>query len=395
MAELIPTRREAAYTAQNKVRLVKGGREYFDLLLQLIDEAQESIHLQTYIYDDDETGQQVARALKAAAARNVQVYLMADGYASQVMSQSFIDDLRSGGVNFRFFKPLLKSRYFYIGRRLHHKVTVVDTRYALVGGINITNRYNDIADQPPWLDFALYVEGEAARELCVLCWKSWKEFPATMGLTPCETKTINFDFLPAETCHVRVSRNDWVRNKNQISHSYIEMLQQARRQITILCSYFFPGRIIMRHLLQAARRGVKIRLIMAGQSDILVTKYAERYIYDRLLRYHISVYEYRGAVLHGKLAVCDEERMTIGSYNVNNISAYASIELNLDVKSRDFVSRAQELLDKIIIENCEQVTADLLAKKRNIFQQFVNWLSYTIIKAILFLFTFYFRQAKN
>ncbi|MCZ2460319.1 MAG: phospholipase D-like domain-containing protein, partial [Chitinophagales bacterium] len=145
-----------SYTKNNKVQLIRGGKEYFDLLLKLIGMAKDTIHLQVYIFDDDETGKKVAEALKTAVQRKVQVYLMADGYASQVMSQKFIDELRAAGIHFRLFEPVFRSKYFYFGRRLHHKVFVVDTRYALVGGLNISDRYNDMPGQPAWLDFALF-----------------------------------------------------------------------------------------------------------------------------------------------------------------------------------------------------------------------------------------------
>jgi cardiolipin synthase A/B len=135
------------YSINNKVQLVRGGKPYFELLLNLINNAAESIHLQTYIFDDDETGMLVADALKAAVRRNVSVYLLADGYASQVMSARFINELKAAGINFRFFEPFFKSRQFYFGRRLHHKIFVADARFALAGGINITNRYNDMPER--------------------------------------------------------------------------------------------------------------------------------------------------------------------------------------------------------------------------------------------------------
>jgi cardiolipin synthase len=100
------------------------------------------------------------------------VYLLADGYASQGLSKKLIHELKDAGVNFRFFEPVYRSKYFYFGRRLHHKILVVDTQYAMIGGINISNRYNDMPGHPAWLDFALFVEGEIAKELCILCWKT-------------------------------------------------------------------------------------------------------------------------------------------------------------------------------------------------------------------------------
>ncbi|MGE5106412.1 MAG: phospholipase D-like domain-containing protein, partial [Sphingobacteriales bacterium] len=319
------------YITNNKVKLVRGGKTYFDLLLKLIAEAKESIHLQTYIYDDDETGKMVTFALKEAVKRKVEVYVMADGYASQGLSKEFIDDLQNSGIRFRFFEPIFRSKYFYFGRRLHHKLFVVDARYAMVAGINVSNRYNDMPGKPAWFDFALYAEGEIARQLCVLCWKTWKGFIPGMGITPCEERALGFTIGQEDNSLVRMRRNDWVRRKNQISKTYIEMFTKARSHITILCSYFLPGRVIKRNILKAVKRGIKVKVIMAGLSDVKTAKLAERYMYDWLLRNKVEIYEYQENVLHGKIAVCDSEWMTIGSYNVNDISAYASIELNLDV----------------------------------------------------------------
>jgi cardiolipin synthase len=378
----------------NNARLIRGGREYFDLLLELISNARESIHLQTYIYDDDKTGRLVAEALKAAVKRKVAVYLLADGYASQVMAQHFINDLKAAGVHFRFYEPIFRSKYFYFGRRLHHKIFVADTRFALVGGINISDRYNDLPGQPAWLDFALYTEGEIARNLCVLCWKTWNNFPLKMGLTPCEEKPLDFTGSDNEKYPVRMRRNDWVRRKNEISATYIEMFRNARSHITIMCSYFLPGKVIRRLLSQASRRGVKIKIITAGPSDVMLAKHAERWLYDWLLRNKIKVYEYQPAVLHAKIAVCDSEWLTIGSYNVNNISAYASIELNLDLRDHAFTRNVEDKLDQIIREGCVPITREKHVRSKNIFRQFIRWFSYEFIRVGLYMLTFYYKQKR-
>ena len=380
------------FSIQNKVKLIRGGAAYFKILLELINNATESIHIQTYIYDDDETGRQVADALKLAAGRNVEVYLMADGYASQRLSQAFIDELKTVRIHFRFFEPVFRSRDFYFGRRMHHKVTVVDTNYALVGGINISNRYNDMPDAPAWLDFALYTEGEIAKELCVLCWKSWKGYPINMGITPCEQKELHFNFPPGERSEVRMRRNDWVRRKNQISSTYVEILRSSKKEVTILCSYFLPGTFIRRQMVDAVKRGVEIRVITAGVSDVKVAKSAERWLYDWLLRNKIRLYEYQQNVLHGKMAVCDSEWMTIGSYNINNISAYASIELNLDVYDPQFAADTRQTLQQIIDAGCIPISFEEQLRTKNIFKQFSRWLSYQFIRVIFKLFTFYFKH---
>jgi len=384
-------KRRNDYSPDNYVKLVKGGKEYFDLMLAVIDQAKDTIHLQVYIYDDDETGIRVADALKEAVNRKVKVYLLVDGYASQVMSKKFRKDLQSAGIYFRFFDPIFKNKQFYFGRRLHQKVFVADSRYALVSGINITNRYNDMPGYSAWLDFGVYVEGEIARELCVLCWQTWQGFPTRMRSAPCgdiwKPKK-----NPEELSLIRIRRNDWVRGRTQISKSYNELLRTAKSHIILLSSYFLPGNIIRVNLLKAVRRGVKIRVILAGLSDVKVAKYAERYIYDWLLRNGIEIYEYQGNVLHGKLSICDSEWLTIGSYNINNISAYASVELNLDIRNPDFTKKVEAMLENIIQEKCIRITETSFKKSSNIFNRFVRWVSYQFIRAVLYMFTFYFRQ---
>ena len=380
------------YTAANRVQLIRGGSAYFEKLVSMIDEARETIHLQTYIYDEDETGRKVAEALIAAAKRNVLVYLIADGYASKSISSNFITYLTDGGVNFRFFEPVFKSRSFYFGRRLHHKVIVADTAKAMVGGINISNHYNDMPGQPGWLDFALFAEGDIAKDLCNVCSKTWKGFQAATPVAPCDNSKQHFNFTEAEKSIVRMRRNDWVNRKNQISKTYIEMLVKADSHITILCSYFLPGSIIRRILKKAVARGVKVKVIVAGQSDLVIAKNAERWMYDWLLRNNISIYEYQKNILHGKIAVCDSQWLTIGSYNINDISAYASIELNLDVKNPVFAKEVEQIFEQIIKEECVAITSEIHASSKNIYIQFYRWCCYHIFRVLFFLFTFYFRQ---
>ena len=213
-----------------------------------------------------------------------------------------------------------------------------------------------------------------------------------MGITPCETKKLSFDIADEERSFVRMRRNDWVRGKNQISASYIEMLKNAKKEVTVLCSYFLPGREIRNHLIAAAQRGVKIRVLMAGRSDVRLAKQAERFIYKDLLDNKIEIYEYQKTILHGKITVCDNQWMTIGSYNVNNISAYASIELNLDVYDPVFARQVNDMLLQITAKDCIEITRQWVERKTNVFWKFIQWSSYEIVRAVFYIFTFYFKQ---
>lgn len=385
-------RENPAYTIHNEVSLVKGGHEYFTLLLKLIRTSKISIHFHVYIYDDDETGTEVADALLEAAGRGVDVYLLIDGYASRPMSDSFRQRLLDGGVHFRMFEPIFQTSHFYFGRRLHHKIVVVDSFHSLVGGINISNKYNDYDGQPAWLDWALYARGEVAMELLKVQAKFWtKSRTKARRILTAEQIPLT---LP-HRCNVRMRRNDWVQNKTQITASYFEMFRTAKSHITIMSSYFIPGLLFQKRLARACKRGVQVKLILAGISDIRLTKHAERYVYGWLFRHNIRVFEYQKSVLHGKLATYDNEWATIGSYNVNNISAFASVELNLDVQDPDFASKLQRRLDEIIEKDCVEVTEAHYESKFSFPHRVVQWLSYSIVRVLFYLFTFYWRQEKG
>lgn len=378
-----------SYTWNNRIALIHGGREYFGQVMQLIRKAQKSIHLQTYIFDGDETGTMVADALKEAAKRGVEVYLLLDGYASRHLSNVLITALKRAGVQFRFFEPLLKSERFYFGRRLHHKLLVIDQQYALVGGINISNRYNDMPEQPAWLDWAVLVEGEVALELYKVCLILWFKTRSQAKAKFKRSRPMVFPVI--WDCAVRVRRNDWVRRLNQISGSYVQMFRNAEDHVWIMSSYFLPGLLIRKNMIQALNRGVKVRVILAGASDVPISKFAERFIYRWLIRKGVEIYEYPRCVLHAKLSSYDGKWVTIGSYNVNNISAYASIELNLDVRKRMFAQEVERSIKKIVQEDCVPITSEYL-KSYTIAEQLLQWLAYELYRIVFFMFTFYFKQ---
>jgi cardiolipin synthase A/B len=374
----------------NKIKLIQSGKPYFDLLLKLITEATESIHIQTYIFNDDETGKSIVNAIKIAVKKKVKIYLLVDGYASKDLSEKFIENLKKENIEFRFFKPFFKNNNFYFGRRLHHKMIVVDSKYAVVGGLNIADRYNCCQEIKAWLDFAVFIEGPIVKELYVLCWKTWNGF--IVNKTIYAEKNISFEFKENEISSCRIRRNDWVRSKNEISTTYKQILETAEKEITIICSYFIPGSKAKKLLKFAINRGVKVRLILASQSDVPIAKSAERWMYDWLLRKNVEIYEYQPTVLHAKMCVVDNKFVTIGSYNINNISAYASIELNIDIKNDAFAKKVTQTLDAIIKNDCIKITTEDYHKTNTVFKRLYHWACYKVFRICFFLCTFYFKQ---
>ena len=375
----------SSYTAHNKVQLVKGGSTFFDLLDTLIAGAKKSIHIRVYIWNDDIKKKKIAERLMEATRRNVSVYVVADGYASGGLSGEFVRELKNNGVHFRYFEPLWRCSHFYFGRRLHEKVVVIDEVKVLIGGINFADRYNDLGTVPAWLDYALYAEGEAAYKAYGYCYNQWYN-KTTMAILP------DFRSYFRDHCSVKVLFNDWVKGKMQVWKTYFDLFNRAEESITIMCSYFLPGRVLRKRLGLAAKRGVKVRLILAGPCDVMLAKYAERYLYRWMLRNKIEIYEYQPAVLHAKMMVVDGHWVTIGSYNVNNVSAYASTEINFQVRNKPFARHVHSIMERITHEDCIEVSQKSPAFKVNFFKKFVQKSSYELVRIILNLSTFYFKQ---
>lgn len=382
------------YKGNNRVRLVQGGQEYFALLEQQIDNAQYTVYVLVYIFDDDHTGTQIADALKRAAQRGVRVYLLVDGYGARI-TKHFIQELKASGVKFRKFNPLFRSKHFYISRRMHVKLVVVDAIYSLVGGRNIADYYNDLPGRPAWLDLALYIEGEVVPELervCIRGWNGMLEPTVKARATPLADAGSRIAALDIKkTCRVRVRRNDWVRTRTEILSSYYQLFHNAKEEIVILGSYFLPGYKMRRYMEKAANRGVRIKVVVTGVSDVVLAKYAERYLYKWMLRKKIEVYEYTSNVLHAKAAVADHRLMTIGSFNVNNLSAHVSIELNVDVENNEFVNEVQQQFNQIIANDCMQITDDWYSKS-SLLRRLMERLAYEALRLMLYVTTFYYKS---
>jgi cardiolipin synthase len=370
-------------TSHNKAELIRGGRGYFDLLKRLINEAEHLIHFQFYIFEPDKTGREIADELIAAAKRGVKVYVLLDAYGSQKLTKEIIEEFSAAGIYFRWFQPFFRGRKFYLGRRLHHKVVVIDSYHSLVSGLNISDRYNDMPEDPAWLDWALHCEGEVALQLEDVCRKRMKlRTPANHPKHDIKT----------DDCEIGVRVNDWVGGRQEITKMYLNMLREAQSNVVIMTSYFMPGYQLRKSLKEAAKRGVKVQMILTGDSDVPAAKYAERFMYDWLYRNNIEIWEYQKNVLHGKIAVADKKWATVGSYNVNNLSAYASIELNLEVMDDALASTIQKRLQEIMIHDCKQITESVYKKQTNLFIRLLQRIAYNMFRFMLFIFTLRIRH---
>ncbi|MCE2848618.1 MAG: phospholipase D-like domain-containing protein [bacterium] len=387
------TKIKTAFTFYNKAELIRGGRSYFSTLHDMIDNASKSIQLQVYIFEEDDTGTEVASRLIKAANRGVKVQVLLDGYASKGLSNGFKNSMRETGIQLRFFEPIFKRGNYYFGRRLHHKIVVCDGILSLIGGINISDRYNDMPGAPAWLDWAIKVEGEVSFELFKLCNQCFSKKPEDWLVL---VKQEIMNALDTNLhCPIRIRRNDWVMGRNEISASYMEMFRNARHEIIIMSSYFIPSPFFRKNIIKALKKGVKIKLILAGISDVGIAKHAERYLYRWAVRHGIEIHEYNHNVLHGKIAVADGKIVTIGSYNINDISALASIELNLDVQEIAFSGVVHEQLMKIIDNDCNRISPISIIRSYRLSERILQWICYETVRLLFNLFTFYLTKKRN
>ncbi len=371
------------YINGNDVRLVKSGKDYFDTLEEIINQAQETIHFHTYIFDEDATGRLVAEKLLKAAKRGVKVYLLVDAYASGKLSEKFTDELNKYGIEIRRFSPLhfwkLES-----GRRLHHKITVVDKKYALIGGINIANKYKGVSEKE-WLDYAVLLQGNIVWDAYLLCFQLWNK----KIYKPRIKKTADVISHPSDV-KAELSQHDFFRRKMNISKSYTNAFKNAQDEIMMVTSYFLPGRKMLKTILNTADRGVKIILILGQQSDVPIAQKASYFLYRKLLEHGVEIYEYKPSVVHAKVMTVDEKWSTVGSYNLNFISEYNSIELNVNVSDRKFAKKIKQELISLIENDCDKINKESYLASQTILTRIRHQINYSIVRIlfrILFLLT--------
>lgn len=363
----------------HQISLLQSGEPYFSALFAHIRQALFEIHIQVYIFDEDETGKEVIRLLIEAARKGVKVYVVVDAFGTDNLSEHTIHQMESEGIGFRKFSPLFTSSGFHVGRRLHHKIALFDCKTALVGGINIANKYHGTAEQQPWLDFAIEVNGPVVAELHEICLDIWQKKYEPPQHQPS---------VAQGGLYARTLQNDWLRRKVEISRTYRQAIRKADKELILVASYFLPGTRIRRLIKRAQKRGVNVTVLLGGVSDVPSVKRASNYLYGWLLRNQIRIYEWKPSVLHGKLAITDEKWMTIGSYNINFLSDYGSVELNIEIADEGFAKQTKALITRLMQSGCEEITVEKYQKRKSIFGMLLDWLSYQLIRTsfkIMFL----------
>jgi len=375
----------AEFLPGNRITLLDSGAGYFPALLRAIEAARVEIFLETYIFADDEIGHEVAGALARAAARGVQVNVTVDGFGARNFRADFLPRLTAAGVRSLFYRPEISPFHLrrHRLRRLHRKLVVIDARVAFVGGINIVDDNNAPQDMRPRYDYAVRIEGPTLRQVhhaARRMWEivSWANFrrrfrhtvPATSG---CEV---------AGEQEAAFLIRDNIRHRNDILHAYITAINGAQSEILIANAYFLPGLRFGLALHAAARRGVRITVLLQGKTDHPLLRYATQTLYAALLKAGMRIYEYERSFMHAKVAVIDRLWATVGSSNIDPFSLLLAKEANLFVRNPAFAAELHASVDRAIASGAREVLAgELTAHPWYI--RALRWLSYGLVRAIV------------
>jgi len=374
---------KARWRPGNRFRLLENGEEFFPAVFGSIESARHEVLLETFILFQDKVGWALHAVLLAAAKRGVQIDVTVDGYGSPDLTADFIGALTAAGVRFHMFDPRprmlgLRTNLF---RRMHRKLVVVDGVRAFVGGINYSADH--LADFGPEAkqDYAVDVEGPVvedihrfAREAIAPARRAhrwfWRHRPAAPAPVP------QRHVGQAEAIFVTRDNDE---HRTDIERHYRIAMRAARNEVIVANAYFFPGYRLLREIRRAARRGVRVCLILQGQPDMPIVKFAAGMLYDHLLRAGVHIYEYCAQPLHGKVATADDAWSTVGSSNLDPLSLALNLEANVVIRDRAFNRELRERLVRLMRDSCTEVDPQR-AKTRSWWRLTASYLAFHVLR---------------
>ena len=297
------------------------GTALYDDMLAAIHGAQDRVLFESFIVKDDEVGLTFKRALMAAAARGVEVYVIYDGFANLVVDRRFFDF----GPHVQIMRhPVFKAGMLLLDVRKsgrdHRKLLVVDGEQGFVGGYNIGSLY---ATQ--WRDTHLRLRGPAAWDLERAFIDFWNAHRGTAQPELPKRGAANWE------PRLRVHRNVPAQLVYPIRGMYLEAIDRARERILLTQGYFIPDREIVAALLAAARRGVEVRVLMPAGSNHVVADWLSRGFFTRLLAGGVELWRYQHAMIHAKTMTIDGRWSTIGTANIDRLSLTGNYEINVEI----------------------------------------------------------------
>lgn len=356
----------------NRVTIIADGDRFFDTFLASISRAKKSINLETYIFSSDNVGMLVAQKLAERARAGVEVNVIYDSVGSIGASSQMFAMMREAGVEVIEYHPFVPWRkYWGLSFRDHRKILVVDGIKAFVGGINIGKEYAGHKYKgDSWRDTHVTVEGPAVKDIQFFFMENWYRNGGSvmnMSLYFPAIKETGDKILMVLCARSR-------RNVRPVHESYISAIKNARQSIYITNAYFIPDARIFRSLVKAAERGVDVRLLLPGKSDVSFVKLASMYLYKRYLKHNIRIFEYQKSILHAKTAVIDGIWSTVGSSNLDRRSFRKNLEMNVAILDQEFGEEMESMFLRDIEKSKEILLGEFQRRSLHLF--LLEWLFY-------------------
>lgn len=415
----------------NSLVLLPGGEALFAALVEAMDAAQQSVHLETYIFNFQGAPLAVAEALERAARRGVAVRLVVDGVGTGPPPPEWVQRFNVAGVQCKVYAPLgrlgllLPSRW----RRLHRKLCVVDGRVGFCGGVNLIDDFFDPRDGVlpfPRFDFAVCCTGplvDAMDDTMMQLWwrllagskvrhrefrAAWLAFRAAPnargggsgqgrgrsgGLTEAVWDAVLPRHLPSthpvrpphvtDAAAMLVLRDN-IWHRADIERAYLKAVGEARTEVLLANAYFVPGRRLRKAMMLAVKRGVRVRVLLQGRYEGFMQYHAARPVYKQMLNAGIDIREYTPSALHAKVAVVDGRWATVGSSNLDPLSLLLAREANVVTVDPRFAADLRQRLDQALANGSRAIDHDALLN-RPWHQRALDRLAFGLMRALLFL----------
>lgn len=359
----------------NKVKLLKSGREKFIDLFEAIREAKHHVHLEYFNFRNDSIANELFDLLAKKVKEGVEVRAMFDAFGNwsnnKPLKKRHLKKIRQQGIEIVKFDPFTFPYINHAAHRDHRKIVVIDGEVAYTGGMNIADYYiNGLPKIGTWRDMHTRIEGDAVNDLQEIFLSIWnKETKQEVG------GEVYFPQHGAQTdsTNITIAIVDRTPKKNSrmLSHAYAMSIYSAQKNVHIVNPYFVPTSSITKALNRTIERGVDVQIMVSSASDIPFTPDAALYKLHKLMKRGATVYMYNGGFHHSKIMMVDDAFCTVGTANLNSRSLRYDYETNAFIFDKKTTAELNDMFHNDI-EHCTQLTPEFW-KKRTVWKKFVGW----------------------
>ena len=357
LALMLKKELKSPLTRRNKVKLLINGEEKFPEVMEALRKAKHHIHIEYYIYEQDEIGEQLETILIAKAKEGVQVRFIYDDFGSPGIRRKTEQKMTEAGIE---IYPFQKVLFYLLANRLnyrnHRKIIVIDGQTAFTGGINVSDKYiNNKPGKLFWRDTHLRIDGPGVFFLQYLFLTDWN-FCSGKMLVP-EDSQFSIPSPNKEDRFLQVAASGPDSDQPSVLFSLLQAIYLAKKEILITTPYFIPGDSILEALRIAALSGLSVKLLVPGVCDSKLVNAASKSYYEDLLCAGVDIYRYQKGFMHAKTLVADGNLSVVGTANMDYRSFELNFEVNVLVYDREFSEQLRDVFFKDV-EDAKKIDKD-------------------------------------